>query len=42
MRTDVLRDFLGDPGRYRRSTTFPRTSPSRVIVDDLERRGYAA
>jgi UDP-N-acetylglucosamine 2-epimerase (non-hydrolysing) len=42
MRTEVLRDFLGDPGRYRRRTTFPATSPSQVIVDDLERRGYAA
>jgi len=42
MRTEVLRDFLGDPVRYRRRTTFPATSPSQVIVDDLERRGYAA
>ena len=42
MSTDVLRDFLGDPGRYRRRTTFPATSPSQVIVDDLERRGFAA
>jgi UDP-N-acetylglucosamine 2-epimerase (non-hydrolysing) len=42
MSTDVLRDFLGDPGRYRRQTTFPAASPSQVIVDDLERRGFAA
>jgi UDP-N-acetylglucosamine 2-epimerase (non-hydrolysing) len=42
MSIDVLRDFLGEPGRYRRRTTFPSTSPSQVIVDDLERRGYAA
>ena len=41
MSTDVLRDFLGDPGRYRRRTTFPAESPSQVIVDDLERRGFA-
>jgi UDP-N-acetylglucosamine 2-epimerase (non-hydrolysing) len=42
MSIDVLRDFLGEPGRYGRRTTFPSTSPSRVIVDDLERRGFAA
>jgi UDP-N-acetylglucosamine 2-epimerase (non-hydrolysing) len=42
MSTEVLRDFLGDPGRYRRRTTFSAASPSQVIVDDLERRGYAA
>src|SRR5439155_10568267 len=34
MSIDVLRDFLGDPARYRRRTTFPGTSPSQVIVDD--------
>jgi UDP-N-acetylglucosamine 2-epimerase (non-hydrolysing) len=42
MSIDVLRDFLGEPARYRRRTTFPSTSPSQVIVDDLERRGFAA
>jgi UDP-N-acetylglucosamine 2-epimerase (non-hydrolysing) len=42
MSIEVLRDFLGDPGRFKRQTTFPSTSPSQVIVDDLERRGYAA
>jgi UDP-N-acetylglucosamine 2-epimerase (non-hydrolysing) len=42
MSIDVLRDFLADPGRYRRRTTFPAASPSQLIVDDLERRGYAA
>jgi UDP-N-acetylglucosamine 2-epimerase (non-hydrolysing) len=41
MSIEVLRDFLADSGRYRRRTTFPATSPSRVIVDDLERRGFA-
>jgi UDP-N-acetylglucosamine 2-epimerase (non-hydrolysing) len=42
MSTDVLRDFLDNPGRYRRRTSFPTASPSQVIVDDLERRGFAA
>jgi hypothetical protein len=41
MSTDALRDFLADPSRYRRRTTFPSASPSQVIVDDLERRGFA-
>jgi UDP-N-acetylglucosamine 2-epimerase (non-hydrolysing) len=41
MRTDVLADFLGDPSRYRRRTELPTASPSDVIVDDLERRGFA-
>jgi UDP-N-acetylglucosamine 2-epimerase (non-hydrolysing) len=42
MSIDALRDFLADPGRYRRRTSFPAASPSQLIVDDLERRGYAA
>jgi UDP-N-acetylglucosamine 2-epimerase (non-hydrolysing) len=42
MRTDVLRDFLADPTRFRRRTPLPAESPSDVIVDDLERRGFAA
>jgi UDP-N-acetylglucosamine 2-epimerase (non-hydrolysing) len=42
MSVDAVRDFLADPARYRRRTTFPAASPSRVIVDDLERRGFAA
>jgi UDP-N-acetylglucosamine 2-epimerase (non-hydrolysing) len=41
MRADVLHDFLADPLRYRRRGPLPITSPSEVIVDDLERRGYA-
>jgi UDP-N-acetylglucosamine 2-epimerase (non-hydrolysing) len=41
LRSDVLRDFLDDPGRFRRRTPLPAASPSRVIVDDLERRGFA-
>jgi hypothetical protein len=42
MRTEVLRDFLDDPTRFRRRTALPAQSPSDVIVDDLERRGFAA
>jgi UDP-N-acetylglucosamine 2-epimerase (non-hydrolysing) len=42
LRADVLRDFLADPGRFRRRTALPSSSPSDVIVDDLERRGFAA
>jgi UDP-N-acetylglucosamine 2-epimerase (non-hydrolysing) len=42
MSTDVLRDFLADPSRYRRRTTFPLASASQLIVGDLERRGFAA
>src|SRR6266511_2683222 len=42
MRADVLRDFLGDPARFRRRTPLPTESPSDVIVEDLERRGFAA
>lgn len=41
MRADVLRDFLEDPTRFRRRTPPPPASPSRIIVDDLGRRGYA-
>ena len=41
MRDDVLRDFLADPLRYRRRSPLPETSPSDVIVADLERRGIA-
>jgi UDP-N-acetylglucosamine 2-epimerase (non-hydrolysing) len=40
MRPDVLQDFLADPARYRRRTALPGESPSEVIVDDLERRGF--
>jgi hypothetical protein len=41
LRIDALRDFLADPGRHRRRTHPPKASPSRVIVDDLARRGFA-
>ncbi len=41
MRMDVLRDFLRDPTRFRRRSPLPATSPSDVIVHDLERRGFA-
>ena len=39
MRTDALRGFLADPGRFRRRTELVPASPSDVIVGDLERRG---
>jgi UDP-N-acetylglucosamine 2-epimerase (non-hydrolysing) len=42
MRADVLRDFLDDPGRFRRRTALATASPSDVIVGDLERRGFAS
>jgi UDP-N-acetylglucosamine 2-epimerase (non-hydrolysing) len=42
MSADVLRDFLEEPGRYRRTTKLLPASPSDVIVDDLERRGFAS
>jgi UDP-N-acetylglucosamine 2-epimerase (non-hydrolysing) len=41
MRPAVLHDFLDDPARFRRRTALPAVSPSQVIVDDLERRGFA-
>jgi UDP-N-acetylglucosamine 2-epimerase (non-hydrolysing) len=37
---DALRDFLTDPARHRRRSQPPAASPSRVIVDDLIRRGF--
>jgi UDP-N-acetylglucosamine 2-epimerase (non-hydrolysing) len=42
LRDDVLRDFLADPGRFRRRSPLPPASPSDVVVADLERRGIAA
>jgi UDP-N-acetylglucosamine 2-epimerase (non-hydrolysing) len=42
MSSDVLRDFLRDPGRFRRTTALSPASPSDVIVGDLERRGFAS
>jgi UDP-N-acetylglucosamine 2-epimerase (non-hydrolysing) len=41
MRAGVLRDFLSDPVRFRRRTQLAPASPSDVIVDDMERRGFA-
>ncbi len=41
MRVDVVEDFLRDPSRFRRKTPLPQASPSEVIVEDLERRGFA-
>jgi UDP-N-acetylglucosamine 2-epimerase (non-hydrolysing) len=40
MRADVLQQFLLDPSRFRRRTALPVTSPSDVILRDLERRGH--
>ena len=40
LRVDALREFLADPARHRRRTDPPAASPSRVIVDDLVRRGF--
>lgn len=40
LRIDALRKFLADPGRRRRRIDPPVASPSRVIVDDLARRGF--
>jgi UDP-N-acetylglucosamine 2-epimerase (non-hydrolysing) len=42
MDAGVLRAFLADPRRFRRTTVLPAESPSDVIVADLERRGYAS
>ena len=39
--TGVLEDFLREPGRFRRTSAVPAASPSDVVVDDLERRGFA-
>jgi UDP-N-acetylglucosamine 2-epimerase (non-hydrolysing) len=36
----VLRGFLAEPEQFRRQVPLPPASPSRVIVDDLERRGF--
>jgi UDP-N-acetylglucosamine 2-epimerase (non-hydrolysing) len=41
MSAGVLRSFLDDPSRFRRRTPLPAASPSQVIVNDLERRGFA-
>jgi UDP-N-acetylglucosamine 2-epimerase (non-hydrolysing) len=40
MSVEVLRDFLADPGRFRRRAELPAESPSDVIVGDLARRGF--
>ena len=37
---DVARDFLADPGRFRRTTELASESPSDTIVADLEQRGF--
>jgi UDP-N-acetylglucosamine 2-epimerase (non-hydrolysing) len=42
MRSEALREFLADPGRFRRTSPLEPASPSDVIVADLERRGFAS
>jgi UDP-N-acetylglucosamine 2-epimerase (non-hydrolysing) len=42
MSSDVLRDFLEEPARFRRRTALVAASPSEVIVADLERRGFVS
>jgi UDP-N-acetylglucosamine 2-epimerase (non-hydrolysing) len=39
---DVVRDFLREPGRFRRQQALPDESPSDFIVSDLVARGFAA
>jgi UDP-N-acetylglucosamine 2-epimerase (non-hydrolysing) len=41
MSTDVLKAFLDSPDRHQRRSVLPETSPSDVIVADLERRSIA-
>lgn len=40
--TNVVNDFLRDPGRFRRKQALPAHSPSDTIVEDLIARGFAA
>jgi UDP-N-acetylglucosamine 2-epimerase (non-hydrolysing) len=42
MSSDVLRSFLEEPGRFSRTTALAASSPSQVIVCDLEARGFAS
>lgn len=35
-----LRDFLDDPSHHRRRDAIPAVSPTQIILDDLETRGY--
>jgi UDP-N-acetylglucosamine 2-epimerase (non-hydrolysing) len=39
---DLVRDFFGDPGRFRRRETLADESPSDLVVSDLIARGFAA
>jgi UDP-N-acetylglucosamine 2-epimerase (non-hydrolysing) len=39
---DVVRDFLSEPGRFRRREALPDESPSDLVVLDLIARGFAA
>lgn len=40
MRPDALDAFLADPDRYRRAQDIDAESPSEIIVNDLQLRGY--
>jgi UDP-N-acetylglucosamine 2-epimerase (non-hydrolysing) len=42
MSSDVLRNFLDEPARFRRKAALAAASPSDVIVGDLERRGFVS
>jgi UDP-N-acetylglucosamine 2-epimerase (non-hydrolysing) len=38
---NVLREFLAAPQAHRRRSELPEASPSEIVVDDLEVRGFA-
>jgi UDP-N-acetylglucosamine 2-epimerase (non-hydrolysing) len=42
MSGQILKDFLADPLRFRRTTALSPSSPAEVIVEDLERRGFVS
>ena len=35
--TNVVDEFVADPGRYRRPLAFDRVSPSDIVIDSIER-----
>jgi UDP-N-acetylglucosamine 2-epimerase (non-hydrolysing) len=39
---DIVQAFLDNPNRHRRRAELPPRSPSDVIVDDLEARGFVS
>jgi UDP-N-acetylglucosamine 2-epimerase (non-hydrolysing) len=42
MSSEVLRNFLDSPGRFRRTTSLTVASPSDIIIGDLEQRGFVS